>query len=335
MLQLAKAHSFVTKKTNKSIPILQEVAANGKLQSTNLDCWLFTENPNLADGGYYIKGNSFYKNESKLEDFPACVLGEQIYSLPVIDFLPSIFEAVNFASKETMRPQMQCVLLRLSTDHVKVVSTNGHYLFHKKFDSQNTSLFDVLMPGESVKILKQLFTLFKPKEVGMQIFKKSGEYPNGYAKFMFSNIEFVIRLCGEPFPPFESVVPLDFESKMIFKTDELLKAAKSIQEVLDNKTDHINFLFDGAKYNLYGENDLLNINKTEQIENQIGYSGLKDIQDNFALLMPVRLKDGKQHEQNIAFNCQYLLDCLKVVQSEFITIHWNRNTKAVLLLEGK
>src|SRR5690554_6153122 len=102
MSQLVKSHSVIIKSNRRSpMPILKNVCANGKLVSTNLEQWLITENPGMADGCYLIKGSNFYPSQSTLDKFPRVPEGSIVFSNKIdTEFFKTLKAAMLFCSKE-------------------------------------------------------------------------------------------------------------------------------------------------------------------------------------------------------------------------------------------
>ena len=109
------------------------------------------------------------------------------------------------------------------------------------------------------------------------------------------------------FPDYEAAIPSEYENQFIFKNKDIQSAIRRISLLADMETHKM--IFDLSENTLRIYSTETNMGKAFEIVN-IEYSG---------------------PEVSIAFNYTYMLDVLKEIQSESITISFNNETSAIML----
>jgi len=300
-MNLTETHGILTRsKEAKSLPILENVYMNGKAISTDLNSYLITENPGLAEGLYLVKGKNFYKSTSEIKDFPSIPEKEFTFLFEAdMNFLTALKEAFNFVSTEDMRPAMQGVLLDL--DNSKIVSTDGHRLFTQELNFSGTGQY--LINPASVKF----FVRIAKKE---KSFKVSAA--KNYLKIDTASFSLICRLLEDKFPNYESVIPLDNWVQFTYNRKELLNKVELCYEILDRA--YFKIEFRPYQLSITAENIADNLNRTEKIK-------------------PIRIKQIKKKIndlENFGFNCKYLITVLNGFKSDFISFTYNRSSSAMM-----
>ncbi len=227
------------------------------------------------------------------EDFPI---------LPSIDFssvltikqelFKNMIKQVIFAaSSDDNRPIFTGALMEIGEDTVKLVATDTHRLALRTAKMENNGFElekSVIIPGKTLNELNRIMT-----GEGEDVKIAFGE---NQIVFELPGTKLISRLIEGQFPNYKQVVPQGCKTKIKLKTKELLEATERASLLAKEGSNFV-------KITITEENMTISSNSPEigKIEEQL----------------PIEMEG---EETQIAFNSKYLIDVLKVIDTEEILV---------------
>lgn len=215
--------------------------------------------------------------------------------------LKKLIDLTSFAiSKENMRPAMQGMLLELSPDGLKVVTTDGHRLVkHLSGSFEFEELEQYVIPERAISIIPKIVT---DEKINVYLDKS-------HLQIDVDNISLVIRLIEQSYPDYNAVIPLTNESLLKVKRSDLNAAVRRM------------LLF--ATSTFHQSRIVLSTDKLEISAEDIdkGSSGKETIYCEFS-----------GEPMSIGFNTAFLNEVLNHLDSETVHFKLNSPTKAVIVL---
>ncbi|MDO4871596.1 MAG: DNA polymerase III subunit beta [Candidatus Saccharibacteria bacterium] len=203
-----------------------------------------------------------------------------------------INETAFAASLQESRPILTGVHFVLTENkHLKTVATDSHRLSQKKITlEQNGDNFDVVIPSRS---LRDFTAVFSDDIETVEIF-----FANHQILFRSENISFYTRLLEGNYPDTDRLIPTEFSNVVTFKTGSL-RAAMERARLLSNATQNGTVkleIVDGTVSAHVNSPEVGRVNEEIDVENATG------------------------GDLTISFNPTYLIEALKAVDSEKVTI---------------
>tara|TARA_X000000368_G_scaffold334075_1_gene271475 strand:- start:452 stop:1591 length:1140 start_codon:yes stop_codon:yes gene_type:complete len=213
------------------------------------------------------------------------------------------------AATDHSRYAINGVHLDIRGSKLRLVATNGHRLALSNGSCDNNiEKVDCIIPTKAMTMLKRLLhdgggTVSAKVNDGRIIFHIDNE--SGGTSTLTSN------LVEGTFPPFEDVIPKDLDRKAVINKDALHRAVKRAHLMTNEESRGVRLVFD---------KDLL------QITSRAPETGEAEIE------VPITSFTGDRLE--IAFNPVYIMDALKVIDSNEITIELKKSEKPGLIRSG-
>jgi len=238
------------------------------------------------------------------DEFPAEPAVEKGNSLivPSIEF-NSIIESIVYAtSKDKLKPALQGVLIKMTSEGLTAVATDGHRLVRLKKIELKSGSFEgsVIIPVKFLSLLKPF--LKKDESASLQI----GE---NHIMINLEGVRVSSRIIKDRYPDYESVIPKDNERELTINKNELAGSVKRVSIFSNRSTKQIALSLDVNKITIYTE-DPENITTGKESIDCL-YSGEPMI---------------------IGYNSQYLGDVLKNQNSEEIKILFKSPLSAGIFL---
>lgn len=127
-------------------------------------------------------------------------------------------EKTSFAmSKEEMRPAMMGTLFEFGEEGLKYVATDGHRLSNLLDKNIKTNFEEQYVIPE--KAISVILKVLGEKDVKIYLSKS-------HVSFKLNDMELITRIIGQKYPDYKSVIPLENEFKLKFKTKELHNTIK-------------------------------------------------------------------------------------------------------------
>ena len=236
--------------------------------------------------------NSLFKiNGFDPDEFPSLpeVEASAEFTLPAAKF-KSMLEKVRIStSKDETQPALTGALFVVKAEEVRMVSTNTYRLSYvdAPLKTDLDQKIEVILPGSTLDELNNLLEA----EGSVDIIVDSN-----YARFEFAGIELISRLIEGKFPNYELVIPDEFNSKFTADLSKLHGAVKRASLIAKEDANIIS---------ISADEELMEINSTE------GSAGYAHEELSIELSGP---------DQKINIDAGYLIDVLKVLESEEINI---------------
>jgi len=337
---------------NSNLPILKNVlflAENNKIKitATNLDLAVthYLSGKIIEEGKICIPFSLFYnivKNLSseriqleqrnhhlniKTDNYEATIYGQNSEDFPIIptikvkepslifknkyfkEFLSKVIIAAQYSE---VRPEISGLFIYYQDNILKFVATDSFRLAEKTLPLES---YKITKKTEKIKIIVPLKTAFellriiKNNDSETELFIDSHQ-----VLFKTENQDIVSRIIDSEFPDYETVIPKETKFEIIVNRQEMINSIR-LTSIFTSRINDITLkVGDNKKF--------LEIFATES---QLGEN---------RYLIPVKLKGEKF---SIVFNWRYLLDGLKIYDSEEVSLGINGVDKPALIkaLEDK
>ncbi len=213
------------------------------------------------------------------------------------------------AATDHSRYAINGVHLDLQGSQLRLVATNGHRLALSVGPCENhVEKVDCIVPTKAMLLLKRLLhddvgTVSVKINDGQIVFHVGGE--QGCTATLTSN------LVEGTFPPFEDVIPKDLDRKAVINKDAMHRAVRRAHLMTNEESRGVQLIF----------ND-----NTLTITSRAPETGEAEIE------VPIESFTGET--LNIAFNPVYIMDALKVIDADDVTIELKKSEKPGLIRSG-
>jgi len=232
------------------------------------------------------------------DDFPKLYeeKGSRVLTLKKETAASDFSKVVFAASLDSERPALSGVLIKEEKDGFLLVATDGYRLSLKKQALKNVQKtkteekVSLLVPS---RVIRELIQMEKDAEGGDIVVHATEE--KNQIIFSQNNTTLVGRLIEAEFPNYEKIIPQDFSTKTVFERDDMQRAIKA-GYVFARQTAGI------VKMSIKKDKIVVSANAPSVGRNTIEVDA-KTV--------------GEENE--IAFNCRYLLDFLSNTTSEEIS----------------
>ena len=221
-----------------------------------------------------------------------------------------LMERTTFAAAtDHSRYAINGVHLDLDGSQVRLVATNGHRLALATGScDSNTDKKDCIIPTKAMTLLKRLLhdgdgTVSVKINDGQVVFHVDDGA--GRASTLTSN------LVEGTFPPFDDVIPKDLDRKAVVNRDALHRAVRRAHLMTNEESRGVRLIFDGGQL---------------KITSRAPETGEAEIE------VPIESFTGETLE--IAFNPVYIMDALKVIDADDVTIELKKSEKPGLIRSG-
>ncbi len=202
-------------------------------------------------------------------------------------------------SHDITRPVLNGALFELNTNKLTLVSSDTYRLslIETSLDKDiEQELNPIIIPSKALLELSRLID--KDENIAIII-------DNNQAQFESNNIKIRVRLIDGKFPSYQNVIPNEYSTKIIADTKDLLMSIERATVISSdesfNKT---------CTIKLDVKNNMINISS---------YSpNIGQLDDNLMV-------DKEGEDINISFNGNYLIDILKIIDTDKVIIELNGN----------
>lgn len=225
------------------------------------------------------------------EEFPLLpdLIEPLSFVLPTMIFKNMIRQTIFSCAVEENRPVFNGILLQIEGSNIRLVATDTHRLAYNisEISNQQETRFSGIIPS---KTLSEIYRLLRDEDEILNI-----SYSNNQVVFQFGSIYLISRLIEGQFPNYKQVIPQTCETKVYLSVKEFLDAVERAS-LLSRDKSNANII----RINVEGNE--LRIDQTSE---------LGKISEQIGIEM-----EGK--DVKIAFNAKFLIDALKVLDSERI-----------------
>jgi len=245
------------------------------------------------------------------KDFPII---PQIKEKPQIILKASLFQqalsqVISAVAPDESRPEIAGVLISLNNDFLKLVGTDSYRLAEKTLKLKtNFSDQKFILPSRIVYEIIRIMTQEK-QEVKITLAENQVMFEYGW-------VNLISRLIQGHYPDYEQIIPAKFKSKIILNRKNFIDAVK-VAGLFTSKANDIKLkIKKQASSNKTGENALVEI-----------LSESSEVGKNVSCIQG-KLK-GKGNL--LVLNSRYLLDGLKNISSEKISLEMNDSGSPIML----
>ena len=218
-----------------------------------------------------------------------------------------INETAFAASVQESRPILTGVHFVLTDNcSLKTVATDSHRMSQKKITlEKNGDNFDVVIPSRS---LREFTAVFTDEIETVEVF-----FANNQILFRSENISFYTRLLEGNYPDTDRLIPTEFTSVLTFNTSDL-RAAMERARLLSNATQN-----GTVKLEIAGGIVSAHVNSPEvgRVNEEIDTESVTG------------------EDLTISFNPTYLIDALKAIDSEKVTISFISSVRPFTLVPSE
>ena len=218
-----------------------------------------------------------------------------------------INETAFAASVQESRPILTGVHFVLTDNQfLKTVATDSHRMSQKKITlEKNGDNFDVVIPSRS---LREFTAVFTDEIETVEVF-----FANNQILFRSENISFYTRLLEGNYPDTDRLIPTEFTSILTFNTSDL-RAAMERARLLSNATQN-----GTVKLEITGGIVSAHVNSPEvgRVNEEIDTESVTG------------------EDLTISFNPTYLIDALKAIDSEKVTISFISSVRPFTLVPSE
>ena len=218
-----------------------------------------------------------------------------------------INETAFAASVQESRPILTGVHFVLTDNQfLKTVATDSHRMSQKKITlEKNGDNFDVVIPSRS---LREFTAVFTDEIETVEVF-----FANNQILFRSENISFYTRLLEGNYPDTDRLIPTEFTSVLTFNTSDL-RAAMERARLLSNATQN-----GTVKLEIAGGIVSAHVNSPE-----VGRVNEEIVTESVT-----------GEDLTISFNPTYLIDALKAIDSEKVTISFISSVRPFTLVPSE
>jgi len=235
------------------------------------------------------------------EDFPEIpeVSAEKEITMNGLDLKKAIDQTSFAMSKEDMRPAMTGTLFEMSPEGLRFVTTDGHRLVkyvNKNITSEVEEQY--IIPERAISVLSKLLG-----DADVTIYLSSS-----HMSFKIDDLEFITRLISEKYPAYNSVIPMENESKLLVNRAELNSTIRRMMLFSSASSKQVKFSITTDNVEVSAEDIDHGSNAVENV--QCKYSG---------------------EPMDIGFNTAYVHDILSHVNDENVIFKLHSPTKACII----
>ena len=256
---------------------------------------VLTTNPDNNTAQINCSNSRFNIHGSEAEEFPALPeLGDGVKFSLKQEMFKELVEQTEFSvSQDESKPFLTGGLLELGDKTMKLVATDTYRL---AFRAEGVEAIEaegkqVIIPHQTLSSVKKLLIPKEDEKIEILI-------TDNQALFTFSGITVVSRLIEGEFPDYNQVIPNNNPTKLTADTGGLIQALKRAALLAKEDSDTV-------KFNLK-ENKLVITSNAPEVG-----QAYEEVDVEI---------EGKEIE--FAFNADYMIDCLKTISSEQVSLEF-------------
>ncbi len=224
----------------------------------------------------------------------------------VISLSTQVFEdivtyVVPATAKDDSRPILTAALFNLG-EKLEVVATDGFRLATLDINHSSTPQ-KLLIPAKSLSEIMKLYDETESDTVELTV---STQLKQIFCTF--GDTQMVIRLMEGEYPPYEKIIPQNFETQVTFDSEEFLRSIKSALIFARESSNIVRFVLSGSEMTILASSPTLGNHQSK-------------------ILIEPAIAD----EKKIAFNAQYLVDFLSSIKTNKVWFGMNESLQPALL----
>lgn len=234
------------------------------------------------------------------QDFPEYVVDSgQRFSIPAKDLIPALSQTVFAMAIHDVRQFLNGLLIDVTTDTIRFVATDSHRLGMYQIASTAHESIRLILPRKATLELQKLMR-YGSEDVNFICTDKMVSFESG--SFILSS-----SLIAGAYPDYNRLIPKGELAKCALSTDALKSALSRAAILSQDRFKSVRLKFANKELTLFADNS-----HNEQVQESVPVFDLN-------------------HEGQIAFNLNYLLDVLNVIDAENVEINFGESKQAVLI----
>lgn len=238
-----------------------------------------------------------------IDDFPSLpsVKEENIYSLPVKEFISGLKSVYYSASLSGIKPEISSVYINSSDKTPLVfVATDSFRLAEKKLPYKFNGFSPIIIPYRSVV---EIIRIFENSEGDIDII-----FDKNQIVLISDNIKLISRLIDGVFPDYKQIIPQKFTTTAVINKEELISILKT-SSIFAGRLNEVNLI-------LHKGDNMIEVKTSSQETGEY----------NTTINSSINGDDLK-----IAFNYRYIIDCLNYIDTENIVLNFNGPNKPLVI----
>lgn len=249
--------------------------------------------------------SSFSLNCNNVDEFPSLELEEN--KNPIIlsnKVLKNIFNQTAFAaSTSETRPAITGINFKIKNNILECTATDSYRLAKKTIilDESVKEDINIIIPTKNLLELSKMFS-DDEEQVEIHIF-------NNKVIFKFETIIMLSRLINGTYPDVSKLIPTEFLLKITVNMNEFYS-------LLD-------------RVSLFSTEEEKNTIKLECVDNTVTVKS--DIPEIGNVVEKIEVQKNNKENIKIAFSSKYMMDAIKVIDSENIELSFNGEIKPIII----
>jgi DNA polymerase-3 subunit beta len=235
------------------------------------------------------------------DDFPAFPEkeGEEVV-LPTALFSPAVQLTAFASSSDETRPVLTSVLFSFG-EEMEIAATDGFRLATLSLP-HSSKQGQLLVPAKALQEVLKIVTRKKTENVSFTVSEKLKQ-----VFFTFEEVDILVRLMEGAFPPYQKIIPPDFQTQITFDGQEFGQLLKTAMIFARESSGIIRLKIEGEELKIVSSSSSLG-SQESTLQAQVIQGG----------------------NQEIAFNAKYMVDFLSVLKPEKIWMGMNESLKPAL-----
>ncbi|GAA0178231.1 DNA polymerase III subunit beta [Clostridium sediminicola] len=202
-------------------------------------------------------------------------------------------------AQDETRPILTGILFEVTDNNINLVALDGYRLALRSEYIENNNNISAVIPG---KTLSEVSKILSDDDNGVNI-----TFTENHILFNLGETKIISRLLEGEFIKYDSIIPKEYNSKVTVKRSELLNCIERASLVAkDGNTNLI-------KFNINNENIIITSNS------QLGM-----VREELNIIL-------QGDELEIAFNSKYLIDVLKIIDEDEISLEFSSSVSPCLI----
>ncbi len=240
------------------------------------------------------------------DEFPQTITEEELKDKECVEidinpFIKSIkytaFSAANYENRNIISG----VFCSISKENIEMAATDGNRLTRivEKITNEKETDISCVIPSKTLQEFLRIASFVNEEKLGLIIEKTR-------IIFKTSSMIMTSRILEGEYPPYKQLIPQSCEKNAIVNREEMISALERVAVMVNERTNIVKFIF--------GENTLFL--KADTPDAGLGEDSIS--------------AEYTDEELTIAFNYRYVLDSLKIMESEKVKIGLGGSLSATL-----
>lgn len=227
---------------------------------------------------------------------------EDLIEVELEPFLKAIKQVAFASSGYDTNNILSGVFFNINNNVLEMAATDGNRLTRviKNIETENNKEYSVVIPSKTLTEFSKILLGTDDKNVFITI-------KNGQISFKLTDRFLVSRILEGQYPKYQQLIPSNYENYVLINRDNLISSLDRTSTMVNERTSIIKFIFKENNLNLLADTP-----------------NFGDCSDNVEI-------DYDKDELIIAFNYKYVLDALKVIDTDNIKMELNGPLSSVLI----